>query len=266
MNKIVCTIESMILNRRMKVTILMPPVMQRNFWGKEITLEQEHRFRVLYLLHGVFQDGEAWLSGSKIEEYVKDYNVLVVMPDMDNSFYTDMKQGQRYFTYLSTELPRFIEYTFPVSMKPEDTFVAGVSMGGFGAVKWMLHQPERFGAIGVLSGAVDLTVRFCKARLNQVNLEQIFGNENELKQSEHDLLWLMEQRVREGKRIPRIYHCCGTKDFIGDMNQNFHKKIEELEINGIFEEGEGSHNWEFWDPYVKHMVDWMFLASNKPNV
>ena len=111
---------------------------------------------LLYLLHGRSDDHTAWLRYTSIERYASAAGVAVVMPAVARSFYADEATGHRYWTYLSEELPEIVQRFFRVGDRREDTFVAGLSMGGYGALKWAFTQPERFAAAASLSGAVDV--------------------------------------------------------------------------------------------------------------
>ena len=112
------------------------------------------KYQVLYLLHGLYGDHTNWLRYTAIERYVQDRRLAVIMPAVGNSFYQDMYHGPDYLTYITQELPRFICRLFPVSDKKEDTFVAGLSMGGYGAVKCAFQCPEQYAACASLSGEI----------------------------------------------------------------------------------------------------------------
>src|SRR6476619_331298 len=111
---------------------------------------------VLYLLHALSDDDTIWLRRTSIERYVAALGLAVVMPQVHRSFYLDEAHGNRYWTFLSEELPAVVSSFFRVSQRREDTFVAGLSMGGYGAMRWALRQPEKFAAAATLSGALDL--------------------------------------------------------------------------------------------------------------
>ena len=114
---------------------------------------------LLYLLHGLSDDHTIWLRRTSIERYVAPLGLAVVMPQVHRSFYTDEVYGNRYWTFLSEELPELVHGFFRLSRRRADTFVAGLSMGGYGAMKWALRCPERFAAVASLSGAVDIASR-----------------------------------------------------------------------------------------------------------
>ncbi|MFP3904911.1 MAG: alpha/beta hydrolase, partial [Armatimonadota bacterium] len=118
--------------------------------------DEGRRYPVLYLLHGLSDDHTIWQRRTSIERYVADMDLAVVMPAADRSWYTDMDRGPKYWTYITQEIPTIARHLFPISAQPQDTFVAGLSMGGYGALKMALTHPEQFAAAASLSGAVDI--------------------------------------------------------------------------------------------------------------
>ena len=139
-------------------------------------------YPTLYLLHGLSDDHTIWMRRTSIERYAAAKNIAVVMPAVGRSFYQDMASGPRYWTYLSEELPRLMRQFFPLSSLREDNFAAGLSMGGYGALRLGLACPERFAAAASLSGALDLAGRLAAAgkagsRVGRNEWEGIFGTE-----------------------------------------------------------------------------------------
>src|SRR6476619_7886720 len=130
------------------MTVILPQSTagQIGMTGSESTGETP----VLYLLHGLSDDDTIWLRRTSIERYVAALGLAVVMPQVHRSFYTDEAYGNRYWTYLSEELPEIVHGFFRLSRRREDTFVAGLSMGGYGALKWALRDPGRFAAAASL--------------------------------------------------------------------------------------------------------------------
>jgi len=110
----------------------------------------------LYLLHGLSDDDTIWSRRTSVERYVAPLGLAVVMPQVHRSYYTDEVHGNRYWTFLSEELPAVVDRFFRLSRRREDTFVAGLSMGGYGALKWALRDPDRFAAAASLSGGAEL--------------------------------------------------------------------------------------------------------------
>ena len=114
---------------------------------------------VLYLLHGMHGDHNSWMNGSAIGRYARARGLAVIMPSVGNSFYANQKHGGRYFDYVSDELPEYIGKLLPfITKKREKTFIAGLSMGGYGALKIALRNPDRFSACAGLSGCLDMSV------------------------------------------------------------------------------------------------------------
>ncbi len=148
--------------------------------------------KVLYLLHGLSDDASAWQRYTAIETVANEYGLVVVMPSVGRSFYTDQPNGQHYFSYLMEELPQYLSDVFDLAPKREDTLIAGVSMGGYGAVKAALLYPERFFAAASFSGALSL--KFLELYPNdprQKEFSLIFGDLSKLSGSEHDpAIWL----------------------------------------------------------------------------
>ncbi|MCM3699028.1 alpha/beta hydrolase family protein [Paenibacillus macerans] len=217
-------------------------------------------YPTLYLLHGMSDDDSIWLRRTSIERYVSGMGLAVVMPQVDLSFYTDMAEGNRYWTFVSEELPRLCRSFFPLSARREDTFVAGLSMGGYGAFKLALRKPEMFAAAASLSGALDINARF---RLNDANfalLRRIFGDAGP-QNSENDLLALLEQTGKGGKPVPRLYQCCGTEDFLYTDNRTFNEACVRLEIPLTYEEGPGEHEWGYWDAKIQDVLKWLPLQA-----
>ena len=132
--------------------------------------------KVLYLLHGYSDDHSIWMRRTSIERYASRYRLAVVMPAVNHSFYTNEAQGEKYFDYVSQELPETVRTFFRVSSAPEDTYVAGLSMGGYGALKLALTYPERFRAAGSFSGVVDIAGRYVRDGEVSSNMKRIFGD------------------------------------------------------------------------------------------
>jgi S-formylglutathione hydrolase FrmB len=140
------------------LAVIMPAV-NHSFYNNEVYGERYWDYisdelpKVLYLLHGYSDDHSIWMRRTSVERYAAEHHLAVIMPAVNHSFYTNEVQGERYWDYISEELPRAMHRFFRLSDKPEDTFVAGLSMGGYGAMKLALTHPERFGAAASFCGA-----------------------------------------------------------------------------------------------------------------
>jgi putative tributyrin esterase len=216
--------------------------------------------RTLYLLHGHSDDHTAWMRWSAIEKYVEGLNLAVVMPTVHLSFYADMVHGGKYWQFISEEVPAQVRRMYSLSAAREDNFVAGLSMGGYGAFKLALTHPERFAAAASLSGALDIREVVGGRQTDQVWLESmrnVFGDLRKVPNSDHDLFTLAE-RVSKARVKPRLYQCCGTGDFLYADNVRFKEIVSKLPLDLKYEEGPGEHNWAYWDRMIRDILIWMF--------
>ncbi len=230
---------------------------------EEIKQSPQAKFRLLYLLHGHSDDHTAWQRWTSIERYVEGRNMAVIMPAVGLSWYTDMAHGGKYFTYVSEEIPALVHDLFPLSSDRADTFVAGLSMGGYGAFKLALRCPDRFAAAASLSGAVDISevVRKKDDPENPAWLElmhDVYGDLTSVPGSDNDLFALAE-RVSHLEQKPRLFQCCGTEDFLYQDNLRFRDYICTLPIDHTYCEGPGVHSWIYWDDMIQKVLDWMDL-------
>jgi putative tributyrin esterase len=214
---------------------------------------------VLYLLHGMSDDDSTWSRRTSIERYVAPLGLAVVMPQVHRSFYADEVHGSRFWTYLSEELPAIAASFFRFSQRREDTFVAGLSMGGYGAFKWALRQPERFAAAASLSGALDLArrQRFGGERADAVS--RIFGDVP-IAGTDNDLLWLLDESTRSGASVPDLFLCCGAEDHLFPDNLAFRDTAERLGVPLTVEFGPGEHEWGYWDRMIQDVLRWLPLS------
>lgn len=225
------------------------------------------KFQVLYLLHGAYGDYSDWQRLTSIEKYAKEHKIVVVMPSAANSFYQDMNRGNSYLTYITEELPKFIEAAFPVSKMRRHTFVAGLSMGGYGALKAALHRPEKYAACASLSGAIDIVKIQKESDAGEMDgpfkWEAIFEKPDQLEGSDADLFALLEKRRQQRIKLPAIYMSCGTEDFIYENNIKSHEKLSKMGIEHLFEEYPGVHDWTYWDTHIQDVLNWLPLL-NRP--
>jgi len=216
----------------------------------------------LWLLHGLSDDHTIWLRRTSIERYVSPLGLAVVMPAVHRSFYTDMAQGYRYWTYISEELLELARSFFPLSDAREDNFVAGLSMGGYGAFKLALRCPDRFAAAASLSGALDIVrTAHSPGEEWQAEMRRVFGDLDQLAGSDNDLFYLARQvAAREGPK-PKLYQCCGTGDFLYEDNLRFRALARELTLDLTYEEGPGEHEWGYWDRQIQRVLAWLPLRA-----
>lgn len=212
--------------------------------------------KVLYLLHGYSDDHSIWMRRTSVERYVAKHHLAVIMPAVGHSFYCNEKYGERYWDYVSEELPRTMKRFLRISDRPEDTFVAGLSMGGYGAMRLALTYPERFAAAASFSGAVEIEGVLSRHRKDGTAVK-IFGDVESVEGTEMDLYSLMEKHADAPVR-PRLYVSCGTKDFLYEQHQRF---VPALKKNGWdvtgYDEPDTTHDWAFWDREIKKFVEFI---------
>ncbi|MBB6674771.1 alpha/beta hydrolase [Cohnella nanjingensis] len=226
------------------------------------TAGRAEKYPVLYLLHGLSDDHTIWQRRTSIERYVSGMNLAVVMPTVYRGFYTDMKQGYAYWTFISEELPHIAQTLFPLSDRREDNFVAGLSMGGYGAFKLGLRRPDRFAAAASLSGALDILALDVEgAPLSRREYANVFGGGEAATGSDDDLLAVAERLKQSGVPAPKLFQCCGTEDFLYEDNQRFLGRARELGLDLTYEEEPGDHDWAYWDKKIQRVLEWLPLES-----
>ena len=234
--------------------------------------EEGKPYKTLYLLHGVTDNYTNWLYNTRIRRWAEDEDLAVVMPSGDNSFYVDHTwDGNMYGEFIGKELVAFTRKTFPLSSERGDTYIAGLSMGGYGAMKNGLEYHETFGAIAALSGAfvVDEHVAEIPEKpfyfIDTREYKQgCFGVDLEAAgKSTQNIKVLIEEKQKEGIAFPRIYMACGKQDSLLPKNQDVDECLSRFGIEHTFVVGEGNHEWDFWDTYIKKILEWLPLEGHE---
>lgn len=214
---------------------------------------------VLWLLHGASDDDTIWMRRTSIERYAAEYGLAVVMPQADLSFYCDEVHGLRWWTWISDELPRIIAENFQVSTSREDTFVAGLSMGGFGAYKLALNQPERFAAAASLSGAVWITSPDLQARIDE-RAQRVWGPAGVVPGGPDDLIGKLS--TVDPDALPQLYLTCGTEDFLFEDNLVFERAAADAGVRLTIEHRPGEHEWGYWDQSIQDVLAWLPIRKS----
>ena len=225
--------------------------------------------KTLYLLHGYSGTARDWLLGSRAQELAIRYNLAIVMPTGDNSFYLDRKgTGRAYCQYVGKEIVDYTRKTFGLSDRREDTYIGGNSMGGFGAIHTGLAFPETFQGILALSSALiihDIKNQpegFTNNVADYEYYSTVFGDLSKLEHSENNPEQLVRNLKGQGKEIPSIYMACGTEDFLLEQNRCFHKFLKEEQVSLTYLESPGVHDWTFWNEYLEKGVRYFLGAEN----
>lgn len=223
-------------------------------------------FPVLYLLHGLSDDSTSWLRRSRIEAYVKDLPLVVVMPDGYRGFYTNNHRGPAYALHIAEELTAVIERTFPVRSARSARAVGGLSMGGYGALRLGLGYADRYCSVHSHSGAIGWNDRGGYAAMARkrnwppefvAELKQVFGPSPV--GGPHDLI-LLAKAAKKARRLPALSLDCGTDDYLLPDNREFTKRLTEAKIPFVYQEHPGAHDWDYWDLHIREALN--FHARN----
>ena len=259
-----CGIASDSLQRNTTVHIVLPsPTPDDHLRERDLEAlyPEGRRWRTLYLLHGSFSGGDDWLRRSNVERYAEKHRLALVMPSAENSRYTDMHRGEDYLSYITQELPAFMRTFFPLSKKREDTFIAGLSMGGYGAFLAALTAPGTFSRAASLSGSLDIR-DFMREQMTQDSatlrnyLRAIFEDPLNVPDSYH-LPALLEKRLAQGIPLPELYLSCGLDDCTLPANDRFHQEASELGVAVKYDRHPGGHDWDYWDSHIRDVLDWV---------
>jgi putative tributyrin esterase len=213
------------------------------------------RRKVLYLLHGLSDDGSAWQRYTSIETTAAAYGLVVVMPSVGRSFYTDQPNGQAFFTYLMEELPRYLDEIFNLRPRREDTLIAGNSMGGYGAFKAAFLHPERFHAAASFSGVLSL--EFLRAFPDDPRRDEftyLFGDLDKLAGSLHDPAVWYQRASTNRAALPRLFMSVGRQEDLFILNQMVYAALKSMGIEIDYHEEDARHDWVFWDREIKRFL------------
>lgn len=250
-----CHFFSEVLRLHTSMTVLLPQQTKFQVGMRSRTVAEKPP--VLYLLHGMSDDDTMWLRKTSIERYAAELGLAVIMPQVHRSNYTDMVSGGDYWTFLTKELPDLAHSFFQLSERREHNFVAGLSMGGYGAFKWALQEPERFAAAASLSGALDKRTR-PENPDRWLDYDRAFGTKI-VAETGDDVFWLLHQCSHLTGNKPRLYQCCGTEDFLYEENQQFRQAAQATMLDYTYEEEPGAHEWSYWDKKIQDVLKWLPL-------
>lgn len=233
------------LVRAVDVTVIVPSVtcpecMTRD--GAKPSHTPKEKYPVLYLLHGFANNHATWGGYARVELFAEEHQIAVVMLSAENKAYRNQPNGgDKFFDFVSEELPEFIKGYFPISDRPEDTYIAGLSMGGYGTFIHGFSHPERFAAMCPLSAAVSMGSR------DGEDFDPTTDPES-----------LAEEIAKSGKKFPKLYIACGKQDFLYDANVKFRDKLISMGADVTWDETEEhGHEWRFWDLELEKALKWL---------
>ena len=210
---------------------------------------------VLYLLHGMGGNANTWLKRTAIERLVRKTNLIVVMPETHDGWYTNTAYGYDYYDALALELPRVLQRFFPnMSQKREKTFIAGLSMGGYGAFK-LAFKSQRFSYAASLSGA--LSFEGWDPKTSEIGSptywQGTFGSFENWKNHPDSLLYSAQQADQDTK----FYAWCGEQDFLFETNNSAIQHFQKLGLDVTYHTSPGKHEWYYWDRQIEKVLAWL---------
>ncbi len=260
MAKFVCNVISYTLGRTVDITVVIPtPTFPDALGITGVTPRHTPSapYPVLYLLHGAGNNHATWTGYTNVEFYAEERNIAVVMPSGENKFYVDWA-SDKFFKFIAEELPDFVTGMFPVSRRPEDTYIAGLSMGGYGTTIHALNFPERFCAFGPLSAVFQLMNPASLAGPRDPNNPPASLTSVSDPDPRFDPSVLAEQLAAEGKKFPKCYLACGKKDSLYEANVKFRDRLIELGCEVTWDESEEQgHEWRFWNLEIERFLNWL---------
>lgn len=250
------TYVSNVLLRSVPVQVILP--------ADKLTPEGEYmpikKYKTLYLLNGLWGSHVDWVSGTRIQRWAEERDLAVVMPAGENSFYVDRPGFHtEYGKWIGQELVEITRRMFPLSDKREDTFIGGLSMGGFGAMRNGLAYHETFSRIIALSPALHLfegePEPFASFLCREPEKEW-----EAVKNSDANPRWLL-QNIRGDK--PHVYLACGDKDDLLPATKLYRGLLTKAGFQIHYVEDEGGHEWDYWDRHIRLALDWLPLDDAK---
>lgn len=240
---------------------------------------------VLYLLHGMSDNHTIWMRRTSLDRYAAGRKMAIVMPAAGRSFYCNQKYGLDYLRFLGEELPSICRRFFRISDKREDNFIAGLSMGGYGALKVALNYPDRFSYAASMSGVLDpllmsdvrsyervtddaflaeLKQKDYEAYRNAMDFKLCFGSVAEYRGSENDLTALADRLAAQGGPWPNMHISIGMQDYLYRTNLPFREKLDALGIPYTYQEFPGVHEWAVWDRRIQDVLNWLPVEASRP--
>ena len=242
------------LQRRTSISVILPADNIHFLQDTEEIVPKP--YKTLYLLHGLYGSDDIFLANTSIQKFAEDNGIAIVIPCGENSFYVDnVKSHALYGEYVGQELLDITRNIFPLSDKREDTFIAGFSMGGYGAVRNGLKYYRNFSKIGMISPALitDDIVNYSddsNVLRSRQFYESVFGDLDNVKDSDMDPKFLID----DCEDVPDIYIACGKDDFLFDKCLDYYEFLNSRNIDVTFDMADGEHNWEFCDKFIKEFI------------
>ncbi len=260
--------QSSYLKRSVSFSAIIPTIRMED--AMEDTALRSSGFKTLYMLHGYRGDCNDYLSGPEMQELSVKYNLACIFPSGENSFYLeDIDKGENFSAFIGKELVEVTRRMFRLSSSREDTFIGGISMGGYGAMINGLRYYDTFSKIISLSGAyIEINIadkgEFIADQISDTKYQKrIFRDPKSLRFTTKDPRYCMEVLKTSMYKFPDIYFVCGKDDFLIESNRKLHDFMIANDVKHYYEEGEGFHDWVYWEKHLETSIIW--ALSNTVN-
>lgn len=239
MAHIIVNFLSATLERSVEIAVILPTITAPElgiYKSGEAHYEGQAKYPVCYLLHGYLNDYHSWEAYTSIERYAEERSIAIVLISGENKSFSNI-HNDNFEDFIEGELQDFIKGTFPISDRMEDTYIAGLSMGGYGALYHALNYPEKYMGVGAFSPAIIET--YPGTRKKKV-----------------DLTKLLEKDIQSGVDLPWMYVTIGNKDGLLNEVKPFLTCMKKNHLEGYQKIVPGyDHEWPFWDIEVKYFLD-----------
>lgn len=255
-----CNFNSWALGHATNVIVILPSDAGAIFTRSH---RSEGKYPVLYLLHGGFDDGSSWQRQTAIERYATERRVAVVLPTCENKCYRQVKlsfpgmaweadKTEDYEAFLAQELPDWLSANFPISTDPAHSYIAGLSMGGYGAAFHAFTRPQDYAAVGLFSPYLF------NGRMFDAALRQSMTEDQLVEELIPDLVEPVKAIAAAGGRFPKVFMMNGTKD-VQEFSPLYARLLREsgAEVTSDFTTYAYGHEWPFWDICAKQFLDWI---------
>lgn len=233
-----CNFHSYVLRHPVSINVTVPSISSCERDNPSHVLKA--RFPVIYLLHGGGNDRSCWLRYTSAERYAEEHRIALVTCSVGNSAYLNVENGERFYDFVADELPEFLSNYFPISTRPEDSYMVGYSMGGYGTILHTFTHPERFAAVGFFSPGIGLPNREGRPT------------------NRPDGITLVKDAVAKGVKLPKIFICIGQNDFLYESVTQYHQLLDELGVAHRYDDLPGyEHEFAIWDRELEAFMDWL---------
>ncbi len=255
-------LTSKLMGREMPYRVILPV---------KYDLNKDARYPVIYLLHGLTGHYNNWTELSKLVDHATGFDTILITPEGENGWYTDHTSmpDEKWESYIISELIPEIDKNFRTISSRDKRAIAGLSMGGYGSIKFGLKYPDKFITVGSFSGALgaaSYTEKLIPGAIGKT-IDGIFGPVGSDTRKSNDIFEIVRSlNPEKTKALPFIYLDCGTEDFLFQNNREFVSLLIEKKVPHEYRQLPGTHNWKYWDQQVQEFLRVADRAFNSQGV